>query len=188
MNNAIIKFACVIVLTVLIIVFQSFFRKGSEFADNGLFVMRYSRKIRSMCLVIIFLCPGVPLSIIVKKGWPLNFDDQLFSAVFLGIGTLFGYALFWLSRIKIALFEEGIAKNYVYGSVRFIPWSEITTVKSRFFSGLIYIMTEESSRWISVSHHMDGIDVLFREMKARLDPEVYGNELEKPLNNFIHIG
>jgi hypothetical protein len=138
--------------------------------------------------VLTILSFGVPLDILIRKGGPNNFDERALIGTFGILGVLCGYSIFWFSRIRVAVFEEGIAKNYVYGTVRFIPWGDIISIKSRYFLGMIFIVTEQSSRWISVNHNMDGIDVMFREIRARLDPKVYGNELEKPFNNHMHLG
>jgi hypothetical protein len=123
-------------------------------------------------VIVVFVADNIP----PRDQW---FVVAVFGAMAAGCNGLLveGY------RRRVTLDDDGIAVRGWLGGERRVAWTDVVRVENKVASSKFVVRTLAS--YVSLSHFLGGLDWFTAECRARLAPEVYGEELEKPLNRYM---
>ena len=109
--------------------------------------------------------------------WGLNFAVLTTFAI---SGLCLLYEVF---RRRVTLSTEGIAVRGWYGKERHVLWTDIKSIENDVAGSKFVIKTLTTK--LSVGHNLEGQDWFASDCRRSLEPEVYGDAFEKPLNRYL---
>jgi hypothetical protein len=165
-------------LTLAAVIIGPLLRSRSSRGADGSAVLRYGMFIVGF---------GGVCSLVIAVGWVVflattrpqddGWNDGLTCLSIFSV--LFGGWMYEVYRRRVVLDEDGITVRGWLGT-RTVRWAEVTRITN---NGKFVVRDLTGS--VGLSHKLDGLEYFLQECRSRLDPELYGKELEKPIERYL---
>ena len=141
--------------------------------------LRYNYQIVGIAGVFTLFAAGFAIVVVATKGpQDGNWYDLL---AIIGVLALISAAsIYEVYRRQVTLDNDGITARRWFAS-RTVLWTEVNRIENSGFKGgfVVYDLTGK----VRIEHQLVGLEWFIEECRKRLDPEVYGAALDKPIGD-----